>query len=208
MTDQCTTRRMLIAVALMSLCLPVIATAQGRYDPWGRERRDDGYYRRDRRRGDDDYRRRDEADRRYLRDTVRRVKEASKDFQKQLDRELDHHGRYKDSRYEDRAKDVAKEFRKAADALENRFDDGRDLYRSESEARRLLYAAERVEQLLSRNRVGSRTWDEWSNIREDLRVIADAYGLRLSDYRDDDYRRGRGRLPIPIGNRPWWWPRF
>ncbi len=56
----------IFAAAILALCLPVLAAAQGTYDPWGRDRNDDSY-RRDR---NGNYGRYDE---RYLRDSVRRL---------------------------------------------------------------------------------------------------------------------------------------
>ena len=209
MTIQSTTRRMLLAVAFVSLCLPVIAAAQGGYDPWGRGRRDerrDDDYRRGGRRRDDDYRRRDEYGRRSLRDTVRRVKDASKDFQKEIDRALDR-GRYDDTRLEDRINEVVKDFRKAAENLDGRVDDNRDLNRSATEARRLLELGGRIDRAMTRGRIDSRITNDWSRIRQDLQTIADVYGLRFSSYGGDDGYR-RGRYDPRADNRPWWLPRF
>ena len=139
----------IVAAAFISLCLPVIAAAQGSYDPWGRDRNDrrdrdyrrDDDYRRDQRRDrDDGYYGRDDQrygyDSRTLRDAVRRVDDRSKDLQRSVDRLLDN-SRIDGTDREDRINDSVKEFRQAAGRLRDRVGDGRDLNRSQNEARNL-----------------------------------------------------------------------
>ncbi|HYE64654.1 MAG TPA: hypothetical protein VD966_03665 [Pyrinomonadaceae bacterium] len=184
-----------LAAALLAICLPTLAAAQGGYDPWGRPD-----YRRDR----DNRRDRDDLygryDRRALRDSVNRVKDKSKDFQRRIDSALDR-SRYDGSRREDRINEVAKDFRRAAEDLKDRFNDGRDLNRSASEARRLLQIGSNIERFMARNRLDSRIESDWAQIRQGLRVIADAYGYSYAGYDDGYYRRndGYGRR-----NEPWW----
>ncbi len=184
-----------VAAALISLMLPALAAAQGVYDPWNRGGRDR------------DYGRNDRYERRGLRDAVRRVKDRSKDFQKNIDDALDR-SRYNGSRREDRINEVAEEFHEAADRLKDRFDDGRNLDRSAGEARTLLQLGRRIDNLISRNQLDSRTQYIWSDIRQDLRQIADAYGNSSRGY-DDDYRRDdndnrrRGRYERRGSNSPW-----
>lgn len=181
-----------IATALIALCLPVLASAQG-YDPYGRN---NGYGR---------------YDSRYLRDAARRVNDRSKDFQRHLDSALDH-SRYDDTRREDRINETARDFRNAADNFKDSIGDGRNLNRSANEARRLLQLGAQIDRFVSRIRLDSRTASDWSQIRQDLRLIADAYGFNNGGYdggyrRDDDYRRDdRNRRR---DNAPWWqqWPR-
>jgi len=197
MTNRRTTILTITAVALISLFLPGIASAQN--GPWwgqGRDRNRDVY--RDRNR--DGY----GVDRRALRDAVHRVEDRSKDFEKHIDRALDR-SRYDDSRREDRINEVAKEFRDSSRRLKSRFKDGRDLNRSADEARRLLQISSRIDQFMSRNRLDSRTMSDWSQIRYDLRVIADAYGVRTRDY---DYNRGRGSYGGSQRQNSDWWRRL
>src|ERR1700704_367601 len=100
MTNQRTFSFSILAGAILALCLPVLAAAQGTYDPYSRNRdygRDQDY-RRDRDRGyDDGYGRYDD---RYLRDSIRRLDRLSKDFDRDLDRELDR-SREDGTRHED-----------------------------------------------------------------------------------------------------------
>src|SRR3989442_1982897 len=79
----------IFAAATLALCLPLLAAAQGTYDPYSRNRDygRDGDYRRDRNQNDDyAY---DRYASRYLRDSIRRLDRLSSDFDKALDPGLD-----------------------------------------------------------------------------------------------------------------------
>jgi hypothetical protein len=162
------------AVALIALCLPAIAAAQGRYDPYGgnygRDNGSYGYY-----------------DQRRLRDSVRRLDNLSDDFQRHLDSALDR-SRYDDSQREDRINDVAKDFENATDNLKDRYDDGKNLNRSSGEARRVLQLGSVLNAFMVRNRLGGRAESEWARIRQELNVVANAYGFNMSDFDNRDYR--------------------
>ena len=176
----------IIAVALVALFLPIMASAQGNYDPWNRNR-DNGRNRRN-----DDY------INRSLRDSIRRVENRSNDFRAHLDSAMDR-SRYDDTRREDRINNVAREFENAADRLKDRFGDGRDLNRSAGEAQRLLQIGVRIDQLMARNRFDGRVMSDWAQIRQDLRVIANAYS-NYGGYNDE--RRNRGRTGGIFRNFP------
>ena len=202
MTNRCTLSFSIIAAALLALSLPVITAAQGSY----------GYpdYRRDRDRDYDDYGRNRRYDGRYLRDTIRQLDRLSADFSRDLDRKLDH-SRVDGTRLEDHINADAREFRRAVQRLKDRSNDGRNLDRSMSEAREVLETGGHVQRESQRFLNDNRLSSEWSEIRQNLRVIADAYGLSWADFEDgyyrqdspdtrgrnDDYRR-RNR------NTPWW----
>ncbi len=202
-----------ILAALFAIALPVAASAQGNYDPYGRDRD----YRRDRDRGygrNGDYRRNNDSrygyDQRQLRDSVRRVKDRSNDFKKHIDSALDH-SRYDGRRREDHINDEARNFHDAADRLKDHYDDGRNLNRSTEDARRLVQLDSHIDKFVSRNQLDGRTMSDWSAIRQDLRVIANAYGFRMSDF-DDVYNRPndnggyrrRGSYPNDGNNNPWY----
>ncbi|MGI9105151.1 MAG: hypothetical protein ACR2G4_02765 [Pyrinomonadaceae bacterium] len=192
-----------ISALLFTFCLPGLAAAQSN-DPWRRDR--DRDYRRDRNRDDRrDHRHDDDDDHdndrygrsgrygnndsRYLRDVAERVKDRSRSFERSVDRFLDN-SRVNNTRREDHINDDVKEFRQAADRFRNRIGDGRDLNRSSQEARNLIQAADHAERMLSRLRVDSRTYADWREIKQDLRVVANAYGFRYDGYDDGYYRRG------------------
>lgn len=180
------------AAAFIALLLPLFTASAQSNDPWwsrGRNR-DDRYNR--------------HYNSRALREAVRRVEERSDDFQDRLDSALDR-SRYDDTQREDRINGVGREFRDAARRLRDRFREN-DIYRSESDARQLLRIASRIDRFLSRNRLDGRVISEWSRMRSDLNLIADAYNFRNGGYdRDDDYRRNRPNRRFP-NDRGWRWP--
>jgi len=167
----------ILAAAALALCLPAIAAAQGGY----------GYpdYRRNR---DDDYGRSGRYDSRYLRDTIRQLDRLSNDFTNDLDRRLDH-SRADGTRYEDHVNADAREFRRAVQRLRNRSNDGRNLDRSVNEASEVLETAGHVQRESRSFLNDNRLYSEWSQIRSNLHVIADAYDLSWSDFDDGYYRR-------------------
>jgi hypothetical protein len=73
------------------------------------------------------------------------------------------------------------------------------------EARRLIQLGAQIDRFISRNRLDARSSSDWSQIRQDLRLIADAYGFSIngndgSYRRDDDDNRNRRR----DDNVSWW----
>jgi hypothetical protein len=202
MTNQRTLSFSIVAATFLALCLPVITAAQGSY----------GYpdYRRDRNSDYDDYGRNGRYDSPYLRDTIRQLDRLSSDFSRDLDRRLDR-SRVDGTRYEDHVNADAREFRRAVQRLKDRSNDGRNLDRSIREASEVLETGGHIQRESRRFLDDNRLSTEWSEIRRNLRVIADAYGLSWADFEDgyyrrdnpdrsgrnDDYRR-RNR------NTPWW----
>lgn len=193
MLNRRTTLLSLITAALFALSLSASASAQGRDPWWGR----DGDYQRDRdRRRDDDYDRdgyyrRDRYgryDEREARDLAQRIKDRSHRLESDVDRFLDN-SRVNGTRREDHVNDDVHEFRRAADNFRSRVGNGRDLNRSSREAQELLAAGQHVDQMLSRLRIDSRTYADWREIEQDLRDVADIYGLRYNGSYGD-YRRG------------------
>jgi hypothetical protein len=144
--------------------------------------RDDDYYGRGRRGG-----RISDSERRQLRDVARRIEDRSRDFERELDRALDR-SRYDDRRREDRINQQARDFRDAARRFRNVAGESNDLYRSQDEARRLINEASQIERVLRRTRLDSRVENRWSQIRSDLRWVADFYNFRNRDFNDRDWR--------------------
>ena len=213
MTNRRTLKFSIFAAAILALCLPVLAAAQGGYGypDYGRDRNDDSY----RRNGN--YGRYDE---RYLKDSIQRLDRLSKDLERDLDRDLDR-SRDDGTRHEDRVNNEARDFRNAVGNLKSRFGNGRDLNRSRDEAQRVLQEANRTERVASHHFDNSRLASEWSQIRRELSVIADAYGIGnyggynddggyRNDRRNDDYRRNNPNNNRNRNNNDWWrripWP--
>ena len=142
-------------------------------DPAGRrDRRDDGRYGRGRM---SDY------ERRQLRDLARRIDDRSRDLQRDIDRALDR-SRVNGTNREDRINDEARDFRNAAARFRGVAGDSDELYRSRDEARDLLDNASRINRVLGRLRGrDGRVESDWSQLRSDLRRVADIYNLRFND---------------------------
>ena len=172
-----------IAAALVALFLPLVVSAQ-----WGnndrRDNRNNGRY-------DNRY------DNRTLRDAARRIDDRSGDFQRHLDSALDR-SRIDDTRREDNINQIAAEFRHAASRFRNRVGDGRDNNRGADEAQRLMQLGSRIDRVIGRARLDSRTRSDWSQIRQDLRVIGDFYRGAYNNGGYND-RNNRGN-----NNNEWW----
>jgi hypothetical protein len=185
---------------LLLFGLPSLASAQRRNndDYYGNTQRDNSRY-----------------NRQFLVDAVRRVERDSRTFRRALDRELDH-SRYDTTNREDRINDVTERFATAADNLEDSFDNGYNIRSSQDEAQTVFQLASQIDRFMNRNSFRGSAQNQWSNIRRDLQIIADAYGSNSNggyrrnddDYRnnrrnrnDDNYRRNNGRwgrFPFPI----------
>lgn len=204
MTNRRTLTFSIFAAAILALCLPVLAAAQGGYGypDYGRNRNgNNGRY-----------------DERYLKDSIQRLDRLSKDFERGLDRALDR-SRVNGTQREDRINAQGHDFRRAVSNLKSNFGNGRDLNRSRDEAQRVLEEARQFDRIGRSRTVDNRVASEWSQIQQELRIISDAYGLGYNggdnnggyypNGRNDDYRRNdpnnRNR-----NNNDWWrripWP--
>jgi hypothetical protein len=172
MMNRHTLKFSIFAAAILALALPAAASAQ-----WGRQDRypDNGGYGR--------------YDDRGLRDSVHRLDRLAKDFERDMDRALDH-SRANGSNREDRINDQVHQFRDAVGDLKSRVGNGRDLNRSSNEARRVLQEADQIDRVARRGFDG-RTSSEWSQIQQELRYISSVYGFGYGGGygRDDDWRR-------------------
>jgi hypothetical protein len=167
------------AFALLVLSLPTIASAQ-----WGGNNRD-----RNRDRNDDYYGRNSTYG---MRNAVRTLERDTRDFVNFVDNALDR-SRIDGSNREDRINSLAKDLRKAADRLEDRFDE-RDPYRSQNEFRDVVNAANRLDRELRRVRLGYNIDNYWNHIQNQINQISNAYRYN---------NRGNGR-----GNNGRWGNRF
>lgn len=173
----------IFAFSLLVLSLPVVASAQ-----WRDNRRNDDYY------GNG-------GNNRNLQSTIRNLKNRSERFERQVDRELDR-SRYDDRRREDRINDLARDFANAVDRLEDEYDNRRDYNNSRDEAQRVLQLGSQLDRAVSRTRISYNVQNEWGRIRQDLQVIANAYGGYYNDNnRNRRNRRNdnwRNRFPFPF----------
>lgn len=183
MTNRRTLTFSIFAAAILALCLPMLAAAQGGYGypDYGRDR--NGNYGR--------------YDERYLRDSIHRLDRLAKDFERDLDRALDR-SRVDGTRREDRINAQGHDFRRAVSNLKSAFGNGRDLNRSRDEAQRVLAESQQFNRL-GRGAMDNRVASEWSQIQQELRIISNAYGL---GYGGGYYPNGRN-LPNRNGNNDW-----
>lgn len=177
------------AFSLLILGLPTLASAQWR----DRDRNDDddGYYRNDRNRNGN-YNR-------NLQSTIKNLKNRSKDFARRLDRELDN-SRYDNRQREDRLLNLARDFKNAADRLDDEYDSRRDYNRSEDEARRVIQLGQQLDNALFRARLNYNVQNDWNKIRQDLNVLANAYGYNNRNNRNDRNSNGNWKNKFPF---PW-----
>lgn len=154
-----TTSISILAAAILALCLPALAAAQGGwgFPDYGRQNRNNGRY-----------------DQRYLRDSIHRLDRVAKDFERDLSRALDR-SRINGSRNEDYLNAQARDFRRAVSDLKSRFGNGHDLNRSRNEAQRVLQEARQFNQLGRARAFDSRVASDWAQIQQELRIISDAY---------------------------------
>ncbi|MBC7930183.1 MAG: hypothetical protein H7Z38_06395 [Rubrivivax sp.] len=171
------------AIALCALFIPSAANAQGSIWDRIRDRAEQSRDQNNRRDDDDRYGRRggriSDNERRILRDTARRISDRSRQLERDIDRQLDN-SRHDGTRREDDINGEARRFRDIANRFRNVAGDSNDLYRSQDEARELINAAQRLDRLVGRIRSDSRAQNQWAQIRNDLRTVADIYGLRFN----------------------------
>jgi hypothetical protein len=158
-----------VTTAILALGIPMLTAAQGRDYPYTPRRDYPG--------GQYNFR----YDWGQLRDAVRRVSDRSRSFENIIDRNLDR-SRLDGTRREDRINDEVRNFRNAASSLRNRLGDARSLNNSADEARRLLDMGSHIDQFMSRRHLDNRAEITWSQIRDDLRTIANAYGFRAGEF--------------------------
>ena len=192
MTNRHTLKFSIFAAAILALALPAAASAQ-----WGGYPQDNRY---------PDNRGYGRYDDRGLRDSVQRLDRLAKDFERDMDRALDH-SRTNGTRREDDINNQVHQFRRSVSDLKSRVGNGRDLNRSENEARRVLQEADDLDRFARRGFDG-RTSSEWSQIQQELRYISSAYGLGYGGGygrdRDDDWRRNDRNNRNNNRNNDWW----
>src|SRR5215813_7312961 len=133
----------IFAAALVALSLPVVAAAQWGGYPQNRypDDRNNGRYGR--------------YDDRELKDSVHRLDRLAKDFEKDVDRALDH-SRVNGTSREDRINDQVHRFRSSVGDLKSRVGNGRDLNRSADQARRVLQEGQQLDRFIGSRGLDSR----------------------------------------------------
>ena len=165
------------AFSFLMLCLPGIASAQySRNGGYG------GY-------GNGGYNNGRNSD---MRSIVRDLKSKAGQFQRELDRDLDH-SRYNGSRREDQLNNMARDFRNAVNRLNG------NGYANSSDVDRVLNIGYQIDRTVGRGRVGYNAQSVWSSIRYDLDALRNSNGYYDRNNRNRGYGTGRNNLPS-------WWP--
>ncbi|MCB1022840.1 MAG: hypothetical protein KDB79_00520, partial [Acidobacteria bacterium] len=111
-----------------------------------------------------------------LNSTISSLKSKSRQFEDVLDRELDR-GRIDGTNREDQLNDLAKNFKKAVEKLDDEYDDTRSYDRSRDEAQRVLALGSQLDRAISVSRLNrnSAVGSYWNAIENDLRVLSQAF---------------------------------
>ena len=188
-----------LALSLVVVALPAVASAQ--YGGYGNGGYGNGRYGNNGRYGKGRY-----GNNGYygnIENTVRDLKQRAKSFERVTDNQNNR------GYYGDNIENLADDFAKAASRFEDKFGRGRNLDNSYDAARRVLDIGNQIEMSLGRSRNGGYLYNHWDPISNDLRIIADVYGL---NYNGGYYRNNRNNRNYPQrrNNRnyrlPSWWP--
>src|ERR1044072_9546027 len=198
MTNRRSLRFSIFAAADLALCLPALAAAQGGYGypDYGRNRNSGRY------------------DERYLKDSINRLDKLAKEFEKDLDRALDH-SRVNGTRREDDMNAQGHDFRRAVSNLKSTFGNGPNLNRSRDAAARVLQESRQFDRLGRGRGVNSEVASDWSQIQRELQILSDAYGIGCGGYNNGGYypndRNYANGCTTPINrnrNNSHWWCRI
>jgi hypothetical protein len=138
-----------------------------------------------------------------LRRVADRLVDRSKDFERRVDNTVDNRndrggwgnnrggwGNNRGGYYNDDLKQVAGDFRRAAEHFEDKYGNGR-----------LLDAASRMDNALRNSGRGGNLNGQWNSMRGDINMIANAYGYNGGyNNRGNNNRNGdwRNRIPFPL----------
>jgi len=132
------------------------------------------------------------------RSAIRDLKRHARDFQRQLDRDLDN-SRYNGSRREDQMNQLAERFKDAVNDLNNNGYNNDRNNRNNSEIRRVFDLANQIDRMISRSNISSNSRSIWSSVRNDLQALG--YNNRRGGWNNGGYGNGNGG-----NNTPRWWP--
>lgn len=140
-----------------------------------------------------------------IRSTVRNLKDRARDFEQAVDRYDDRRdnrggwGGYNNN--SDNLERLANQFRDATDDLEDAYGRGRNMNNSADEARRVLDIASQIDNAVYNTRGGRNIEGQWNSMRQDLRMLANAYGYNYRNNRNNRNNRSgdwRNRIPFPL----------
>ena len=136
-----------------------------------------------------------------IRSTVKNLKNRARSFEKAVDRYDDRRdnrggwGGY--NNYGGNLENLADQFRNATDRLEDAYGNGRNMNNSADEARRVLDIASQIDREIYNTR-GRNIRGQWTSMRQDLSVLANAYGYNNRNNRNTRNGNWRNRIPFPF----------
>lgn len=174
------------AFSLMILSLPAIASAQWRD-------RDDDYYGRNGGYNNGRY-----GD---MRSTVRSLKQRTREFQRQVDRDLDN-SRVNGTDREDQINESVDRFKDAVNDLDD------NPRQNDQRLRRVLDLGSQLDRTVGRGRLSYQTQDLWRSIRQDLNYLGGNgyYDNNRNSRSNRNNRYPRGGTNNGGYNLPNWWP--
>ncbi len=175
--------------SLLVLGIPAVADAQ-----W-RDNRDRGRYD-DRRSNNGAYG--SNANYGNMSGVVRSLKDRTRDFVRQLDRDLDR-SRINGTRREDQINAEAKRFRDAVNRINN--NNNSNWGRRDNNVERALQMGSQLDRSISRVRLSYQSQALWQSISRDLQMLGNGYGYETRNNRGN--RNGGG---WNNGRMPSWWP--
>ena len=141
-----------------------------------------------------------------MRSVVRDLKSRTSQFQRELDRDLDH-SRINGSRREDQINQLARDFKSAVNRLDN---NGYNNNRGDNDLRRVADLASQIDRSIGRSNLSYNGQNLWQGIRNDLRQLGAGYGSYNNNNRNYP-NNNRNNYPTNNrnggwNNRPSWWP--
>lgn len=191
------------AFSLLILGLPAIASAQwgGGYGGYGNGGYGNGGY---------GY---------NIKSTVKNLKNKAERFENAVDRYDDDdddrynrggyggyggygNGGYGNNNYGRNLERLADQFKDATDDLEDAYGNGRNMNNSADEARRVLDIASQIDrEVYNSRRGGNNVSGQWNSMRQDLNMLANAYGYNNNNRNNRNNRRNgnwRNNIPFPL----------
>jgi hypothetical protein len=168
------------AFALLVLGLPAVASAQ-----WNGGYGNGGYY----------------GNNANIRSAVKRLKDKAKRFENSVDRYDDRNDDRRNrggwgnwgNGNSDSLERLTNQFKNAADDLEDAYGGGRNMNNSVDEARRVLNLASAIDQQIYNARGGRNLQGQWNSMRQELNIIAGAYGYNNGYPNRNNRNRNGGR---------------
>ena len=108
---------------------------------------------------------------------IRRVENRSDEFVRLFDSSLDR-SRLDGTQREDRLNERAKDLERTLDDLRREFDRRENYNQTRPEVSRALNAAEGINKVMRRRRMGGETERQWALLRDELNALALVYNLR------------------------------